>query len=53
MITPGRPVKDVDISRNSNTDDIFKELAQAGGFEARNVAEGVDILYNIYMSMYI
>ena len=45
MITPGRTVKDVDISNDSNTDHIFKELAQAGGFEARNVAEGVDILY--------
>ena len=45
MITPGRPVKDVDITNNSDTDDIFKELEQAGGFEARNVAEGVDILY--------
>ncbi len=48
MITPGRPVKDVDIANNSDTDHIFKELAQAGGFEARNVAEGVDILYRSY-----
>ena len=47
MITPGRTVKDVEITRDSNTDDIFKELGQSGGFEARNVAEGVDILYNM------
>ena len=47
MITPGRTVKDVDISNDSNTDHIFKELAQSGGFEARNVAEGVDMLYNM------
>ena len=44
MITPGRPVKDVEITRDSNTDGIFNELGQAGGFD---VAEGVDILYNI------
>ena len=47
MITPGRPVKDIDISKDANADRIFKELEQAGGFEARNVAEGVDILYNM------
>ena len=47
MITPGRPVKDVDITNNSDTDHIFKELAHAVGFEARTVAEGVDILYNM------
>ena len=47
MIIPGRAVKDVDISENTNTDEIFKELEQSGGFEARNVAEGVDILYNM------
>ena len=47
MIEPGRPVKDVDISNDSNAYDIFHELEQSGGFEARNVAEGVDILYNM------
>ena len=47
MITPGRPVKDVEITKSSDTDHIFNELGQAGGFEARNVAEGVDILYNM------
>ena len=52
MITPGRPVKDVNISNNSNTDDIFKELSQAGGFEARNVAEGVDILIHFMIIRY-
>jgi len=47
MITPGRPVKDVEITKSSDTEHIFNELGQAGGFEARNVAEGVDILYNM------
>ena len=44
MIKPGRPVKDVDISNDSDTEHIFNELEQSGGFEARNVAEGVEIL---------
>ena len=39
MIKPGRPVKDVNISSNSDTNEIFNELEQSGGFEARNVAE--------------
>ena len=47
MINPGRPVKDVEINKDTDSDHIFKELEQAGGFEARNVAEGVDILYNM------
>ena len=37
---PGRPVKDIDINKDTDTDKIFKELEQKGGFEARNVAEG-------------
>ena len=47
MITPGRPVKDVEINKDTDSDHIFKEVEQAGGFEARNVAEGVDIIYNM------
>ena len=47
MIEPGRPVKDVEISNDSNTIDIFNELEKSGGFEARNVAEGVDILHSM------
>ena len=43
MIKPGRSVKDVNISNDSDANEIFIELEQSGGFEARNVAEGVDI----------
>ena len=32
MITPGRPVKDVEISNVSNIEQIFNELEQSGGF---------------------
>ena len=30
MITPGRTVKDVEITKSSDTDHVFKELGQAG-----------------------
>tara|TARA_B100000029_G_C17428777_1_gene907090 strand:+ start:192 stop:1133 length:942 start_codon:yes stop_codon:yes gene_type:complete len=47
MLKPGRPVKDISISNNSNLDEIFKEMAESGGFESRNVTEGLEILSNM------
>jgi len=44
MIKPGKTVKDIKISNESTADDIFGELGQSGGFESRNVADGVEIL---------
>jgi len=47
MIKPGRDVKDIKISNDSSVDEIFNELKQSGGFESRNIAEGVEILSNM------
>ena len=47
MIEPGRDVKDIEISSDSSTDEIFNELKQSGGFESRNIAEGVEIISNM------
>ena len=44
MITPGRPVKDIEIDENSSLEKIFEELSQSGGFESVNMSEGVEIL---------
>jgi len=44
MIKPGRPVKDVVIKPNTKIEKIFDEMAQSGGFESKNLAEGLDIL---------
>ena len=44
MIKPGRPVKDVAIKPNTKIEKIFDEMAQSGGFESKNLAEGLDIL---------
>ena len=47
MIEPGRDVKDIEISSDSSIDEIFNELKQSGGFESRNIAEGVEIISNM------
>ena len=47
MIEPGKDVKDIEISSDSSTNEIFNELKQSGGFESRNIAEGVEIISNM------
>ena len=47
MIKPGRPVKDISITKDTDIEKIFLELQQSGGFESRNLAEGLDILSNM------
>ena len=47
MIEPGKDVKDIEISSDSSIDEIFNELKQSGGFESRNIAEGVEIISNM------
>ena len=45
MIKPGRPVKDISIKKDDNIQSIFDAMSESGGFESRNLAEGLDILY--------
>ena len=47
MVEPGRTVKDIEISNNSSSSEIFNELEKSGGFESRNIADGVNILSNM------
>ena len=44
MITPGRPVKDVEINSETPIEKIFEELSQSGGFEAVNLSSSLEIL---------
>ena len=44
MIKPGKPVKDVAIKPNTKIEKIFDEMAQSGGFESKNLADGLNIL---------
>ena len=44
MINSGRPVKDIIINKDSSIEKILDEMEKSGGFESRNVADGVKIL---------
>jgi len=44
MIKPGRPVKDIEIKKDTNIDKIFNEMAQSGGFESTSLSNGLEIL---------
>ena len=45
MRKPGRPVKDISIKKGDSIQSIFDEMSKSGGFESRNLVEGLDILY--------
>jgi len=47
MIKPGRPIKDIAITKDTDIENIFQQLQQSGGFESKNFAEGLDILTNM------
>jgi len=44
MTSSGHPVKDISINKDSNIEKILEEMEKSGGFESRNVADGVKIL---------
>ena len=44
MLTPGRPVKDIEINSSTSIEKIFEELSKSGGFEAVNLSDGLEIL---------
>ena len=44
MLEAGPPVKDLSINPNTKITDIFDQMSKSGGFESRNLAEGLDIL---------
>lgn len=38
------PVKDIEITSDSSVDEIFESMSSSGGFQARSLAQGLDIL---------
>lgn len=44
MIKPGRPVKDIEIKKDTSIDKIFNEMSQSGGFESTSLSAGLEIL---------
>lgn len=47
MIEPGGPVRDMSIDGGTDVSGIFDELSRSGGFEAANLAAGLDILHSM------
>ncbi|WP_101476917.1 deoxyhypusine synthase [Candidatus Nitrosotalea bavarica] len=44
MIKPGKPVKDIRIKKGDTIDTIFDQMAKSGGFESKNLVDGLNIL---------
>ena len=42
-----KPVKDIQLKEVMNTDHLLKQLYESGGFTAKKLAEGVDIIENM------
>ena len=40
----GKPVQDISITRESSLEKIFEQMSKSGGFESRNLADGLDVL---------
>ena len=44
MIKPGKPVKDIRIKKGDSINSIFDQMAKSGGFESKNLVDGLNIL---------
>jgi len=44
MIQPGEPVQDISIDKGIPIEKIFEKMSKSGGFESRNLADGLSIL---------
>jgi deoxyhypusine synthase len=47
MIEPGNPVKDISIDEQTKIEEIFEQMSRSGGFESRNLADGLEILVSM------
>jgi len=44
MSHTGKPIQDISITKESSLEKIFEQMSKSGGFESRNLADGLDIL---------
>jgi deoxyhypusine synthase len=44
MSQSGKPIQDISITKESSIEKIFEEMSKSGGFESRNLADGLDVL---------
>ena len=40
----GKPIQDISITKDSSLEKIFEQMLKSGGFESRNLADGLDVL---------
>ena len=44
MSHTGKPIQDISITKESSLEKIFEQMSKSGGFESRNLADGLDVL---------
>ena len=44
MSHAGKPIQDISITKESSLEKIFEQMSKSGGFESRNLADGLDVL---------
>jgi len=44
MIQPGKPIQDISIDKGIPIEKIFEKMSKSGGFESRNLADGLSVL---------
>ena len=44
MSHSGKPVEDISIDNDTPIEKIFEQMSKSGGFESRNLADGLDVL---------
>ena len=44
MIESSEPVQDISINEVTSIDKIFEKMSKSGGFESRNLADGLSVL---------
>jgi len=44
MIQPGKPIQDISITEGLPIEKIFEKMSKSGGFESRNLADGLSVL---------
>ncbi|MGI0066178.1 MAG: deoxyhypusine synthase [Nitrosotalea sp.] len=44
MAEPGKPVKDIHIKKDDAIDSIFDQMSRSGGFESKNLVDGLNIM---------
>ena len=44
MIESSEPVQDISINEGTSIDKIFEKMSKSGGFESRNLADGLSVL---------